>query len=132
MSDPSNAIQTAISNLLKADADVKAMARVYDVVPANAVFPYLQIGATQVLPATAQDYDGADVVQTIDGWSRAASRAEIKQLGAAVNAALTDADVLIDGYRLIECIIEQTQYLTDPDGKTFHGVFVFRARTEPA
>lgn len=136
MSEPSLALQGAISTLLKANAGVAAIVgtRVYDAVPTNpvATFPYLTIGDDQVLPDIAQDYDGADVVMTIHGWSRGAGFPEVKGLGKAVNAALTDAALTITGFRIVEIIPEQIQYLRDPDGLTRHGVFVFRARTEPS
>lgn len=133
MSDASLILQGAIVTALKADASVAALVgvRIYDDPPAAPTFPYLQIGTSQILPQIAEGYDGADEVITIDGWSRATGQPEIKRIGAAVNAALNAAALSLAGFRLIEIVPEQTQYMRDPDGITHHGVFVFRARVEP-
>lgn len=134
MSDASLVLQGAVVTLLKNAAAVAALvgARVYDTVPANPTFPYITVGDDQVLPDLAEQYDGADVIMTINGWSHAVGYPEIKQIGAAINAAMTDAVLTLTGFRLVEIIPEQIQYLRDPDGLTRHGVFVFRARTEPS
>jgi hypothetical protein len=134
MSDPALTIQGKVVEALKASSSISSLiaGRVYDSVPQNSEFPYVTVGQVQVLPDRAQDYDGADVVFTIDGWSRAPGFPEVKRIGMAVHSALVDADLALDDFRLIELIPEQTQYLRDPDGLTSHGVFVFRARTEPS
>jgi hypothetical protein len=134
MSDASIELQGSLVTLIKADAGLTAIiaGRIYDNVPNGAAFPYLTIGNVQVLPDTAQEYDGSDIVFTIDGWSLTVGQVQIKQLGKALSAALLAATMTLVGYRVIEVISEQTQYLIDPDGQTKHGVFVYRARTEPS
>lgn len=133
MSDPSIELQGAIVMALKGASAVTAIVgqNVFDAVPESNPFPRLTIGAVQILPARAHDYDGADIIMTIESWSRAVGFPEVKNLGKAVASTLTDAALSISGYRIVDLIPEQTQYLRDPDGLTSHGVHVFRARTEP-
>jgi hypothetical protein len=133
MSDASLALQCAIVTLLKADGPMTALVgpRIFDNVPASADFPYVTVGEDQVLPDLAQNYDGNDVITTLHGWSRAIGFPEVKQIGAAINAALNAATFSLSGFRVVEFVQENTHYLRDPDGETRHGVFVYRARTEP-
>lgn len=134
MSDGSLALQGAIISALKANAGVTALVgmRIYDDVPASPTFPYLSMGTSQLLSDIADGYDGVDEVVTIDGWSRSVGQPEIKSIGASINSALSAAALTVTGFRLIEIISEQVQYLRDPDGITHHGVFVFKARLEPS
>lgn len=134
MSDASLEIQGAIVTRLKADSGVSAIVgtNVLDSVPTSNPFPRITIGAVQVIPDEAQDYFGSDVVFTLDGWSRSAGFPEVKRIGKAIAASLQDAALTLSGYRLIEIVPDNTQYLRDQDGLTSHGIFVYRARTEPA
>jgi hypothetical protein len=135
MRDPSLPIQKAIVTTLKADPGVATAmggaARVYDRVPDNAAFPYIQVGDSQTLDDKAEGVPGADNAETVHIWSRAVGKVEAKRIAAAVAVAL-DADLSVDGFYLNEWSPERVQHLEGGDGLTSHSVMVFRYLTEPA
>ncbi len=134
MSDPSLALQKAIIAALKAAGGVSAIIgqRVYDDVPKSSlpVFPYISLGPTQVLPDKADCIDGTEVSQQIDAWSRTVGMPEVKQLGAAIVAALDDNPPSVDGFTCVIFEIESINYLPDPDGETHHAILSFHALLE--
>lgn len=135
MSDPSEALQRAIFAQLSTDAAVCAFVagRVFDLPPQGDTpdFPYIAFGSFQVLDDGAGCIDGAEVFVTLDVWSRAQGTIEAKRIGAAVAAALHEADLDLGGeHRLVEILHRSTNVFTDPDGRTAHGVLTFRALTE--
>lgn len=133
MSDPSLPMQAALVARLKSFSAVTSIVeqRVYDAVPANAVKPYINLGQPQVIPDKAECIDGAEVSYPIHGWAAGPASVQIKQLGAAVLAALDEYALAVSGHRVVVFELEQMQYLDDPDGLTKHFVAVFRALTEP-
>jgi hypothetical protein len=133
MSDPSLPMQAAIVARLKANGAVSAIVegRVFDAVPTRAAKPYVNLGQPQVIPDKATCVDGAEVSYPVHGWAEGPQSVEIKQLGAAVVAALDEIELTVTGHRLVVFELEQLQYLDDPDGITKHFVAVFRALTEP-
>lgn len=134
MSDSTLAVQKAVFTALNADAAVTAIvaARIYDAVPAGAAKPYLSFGPMQVLPDIADEYEGSEVTFQIDGWSAGPKSVEAKQIGKAVRAALSGAELALeDNQRLVNIEPVQINYLAEPDGITQHAALTFRARTEP-
>ncbi|HKJ60662.1 MAG TPA: DUF3168 domain-containing protein [Hyphomicrobiales bacterium] len=49
----------------------------------------------------------------------------------AIRAALDDAELTLDGNRLINLTHQYSDLKRDEDGETWHGVMRFRAVTEP-
>lgn len=134
--DASVEVQKAAWKRLKHHSGVATIVdgRVFDEVPTGKSapsYPYLSFGPTQVIPDKAQEYDSADIVFQVDAWSDVVGMLEVKSLGAAVRAALDEEELEIPGFRLVSLLVEDVRYLTEPNGKTKHGVLVFRARTEP-
>jgi hypothetical protein len=130
MSDPSLALQVALVKALKDDSALTTLIgkRVYDSVPATG-FPYVSLGADQVLPDKAGCIDGSEISVQIDAWSRTNGYAEVKRIGAAVSAALDDRPEALDvgGYTVVVFELEASHYLIDPDGLTHHAALTFRA-----
>lgn len=129
MIDPSAEVQRIIVDKLRADGGVTAIATgTYDDPPSNVSFPYVSMGPTQVLPDKADCVDGTELSIQIDAWSRKKGFEQVKKLGAAVIAALDDADDLTPtGFRVVLIELESANYLRDPDGITSHGALTFRA-----
>lgn len=129
MADPSFPLQSAIVDALKADAGVAALvaARIYDEPPQNQTFPYITLGDGQVLPEKYDQVDGSEPHLTIHVWSRRAGFGEVKRVSAAIISALDDQPPTIDSFTVLELLLEQTNYLIDPDGVTRHAAIVFRA-----
>lgn len=133
MIDPSLEFQRVLVANLTGDAVVSALVggRVYDAVPADAQKPYVVIGQPQVLPDKASCLDGTETYLKIDGWSSGPQSVEIKRLGAAVVAALDEAELVLSGHRVPVFEVDQVLYIDDPDGITKHFTATFRALTEP-
>lgn len=133
-SDSSIALQKAIIDVLRADEAVKAIVvdRVWDAPPEKPKKPYISLGPMQVLADVADGYEGSDVALQVDGWAEGPAQKAIHQLGAAIRAALSGADLALgDDQRLVNIEPEQTNYLVEPDGITQHAAVTFTARTEP-
>jgi hypothetical protein len=135
MIDPTLAISDALVARLKADGGMNALVagRVFDSVPANTQKPYANIGEAQLLPDKADCVDGTRMAFPVHGWANGPKSVEIKELGAAMLAALDEAeDVLtVQGHRIVSCEFEQVQYLKDPDPSIQHVVIVLIILTEP-
>jgi len=129
MSDPSLPLQIAIVAALKA-ADVAAD-RIYDTVPPNAVFPYVSISGSQVLPDKADCIDGTEVFVQLDAWSRAQGYPEVMGIAGSVVDALDDEPLAVDGFHLVVFEMQSLNYLRDPDGLTRHAAISFRALLQP-
>lgn len=141
MIDPSFELQVAIVTALKAASPVTALVnqRVYDSVPAEAdriqatgdAWPYVSLGQPQILPERADCIDSADVAYDVHGWCKGPQSVAVKHLGKAIAGALDGAELVLDGHHTVDCLVEQIQYLDDPDGLTKHVVVSFRVQTDP-
>ncbi len=127
MSDASLALQGAIN--LRLRADVAAVAgRVFDRVPADVVFPYVEIGEFQALDDGAQCHDGQELFATLHVWSREVGQVECKTIAGAVRAVVHETEFdLGPAFQFLEIAHRDTRYLKDPDGLTSHAVLTFRA-----
>ncbi|HYC66644.1 DUF3168 domain-containing protein [Brevundimonas sp.] len=129
MIDPSLAIQAAIVAALRAPASVKALignpARVYDSVPTGAAFPYVSLGASQVLNDGNGCGEQAEVYLSLDCWSRAVGFPEVRQIAAAVSTALS-SPLTVTGYVVVIQDVEDINYRRDADGLTSRATVALR------
>lgn len=136
MSDPSLPLQKAIIDALKAASGVTSIVsqRIYDEVPekVSPAFPYITLGPLQVLPDKADCIDGTEAFPQIDAWSRRIGFPEIKQIGAAIIAALDDQPPVVAGFTCVIFEIQSVNYLRDPDGETRHAALTFHALLQTA
>jgi hypothetical protein len=133
MTHPSLALQKAVVAALVADAAVGALIgdRIYDAQPRDAIFPYLTIGQVNTTDWSTGTEDGGEHQLTLHAWSRERGKRECYAIGEAVEAALHDAALTLDGHALVNLRFEFAETRRDPDGITFHGAMRFRAVTEP-
>lgn len=139
VADSSLPLQGALIAAMKADAGVAALVadRVYDVPKGTngqpPLKPYVSLGPFQVLPEDADCSEGVSVVIQIDGWDdKGPGTTGAKKLGAAIARLLQNAELALgDGQRLVNMVVEQIQYLREPDGITAHAVITVRSQTEP-
>jgi hypothetical protein len=129
ISDPSIPLQAAIVAALKASGSA-AGTRVYDAVPPSPTFPYISLGNVQVISEKAECVEGAEVYVTIDAWSRAVGKVELKQIGAKIILALDNAGLSSANVTINCCELDDVNYIDDPDGSTSHGVFTFHILTD--
>lgn len=129
---PDAALQRALFAALAADPEVAALVGdgIYDHVPADAAFPYAQLGDTQTLEDAAEGVDGTECFVDVHGFSRGPGRMEAKALAAALVAVLS-GDLALTGHRVIERTSEGVRTYFEGDGVTAHVVVSFRYLTEP-
>lgn len=131
MHDPSAPLQAALVARLRAQVPLVA-SRVYDRVTPTPTFPYLHIGATQVVPTEAGCVDYAECSVTLHSWSREVGAVEARRISDQVSQALTDwtPDLSASGFACSELRITSAMVMADPDGVTTHGVIQIEAQTE--
>lgn len=116
--------------------DVRAVlgdpARLYDDPPPDPVFPYVTLGRMETRAADASDTPALEHAVTLHAWSRYGGRAEALDVIAALRTALHDADLDLDGRRLVFLFASFSDVFRSGDGRTTHGVLRLRALTETA
>lgn len=126
------ALQKAIYTRLTSDAGVAVVvaSRIYDNAPGDATFPYLTLGEAQVSDWSTDDQPGAEHLLSLHVFSRGGGRAEAKLAMGAVHAALQEAELTLDGHRLINLRFQGADTHREADGATWRGTIRFRAVTE--
>lgn len=131
MLDPSEALQRAIYYVL---TDIEGLA-VYDAVPPEAerAYPYATIGAAQTSRLSAECMNGRESFRDVHVWSKIEGSLQTINMGDAVQIALHDADLDLStwGHKLLALRFENGAVRRDPDGQTTHGIYTFRALTQP-
>ena len=132
MPNSSLSLQKAIVARLRADSAVTALVgtKVFDM-PNENTFPRITLGEDQILFSRADCYLGEDVNITIHAWSRAVGFPEVKRIAGAIQAALHEAELTLDGYRLVDLSVDDVRFLRDADGLSSHAVLNFTALCEP-
>ena len=102
-------------------------AGVYDAVPRGAAFPYVVIGDGQEAAWDTATETGSEHTFVIRIWSRAGGHREVKQLAAAVRAALC-APLTLAGATLVDLAFLSAEYARD--GDSFRATLRFRAVVE--
>jgi len=128
-------LQRAVHAALAGDTSVLALlggARIYDDVPQGAAFPYVSLaGFTARDWATGTD-PGAEVIFTINTWSRGAGHKQAHLLAEAVRSALHDAPLTLTDHHLVNLRHESSSTHRERDGDTYRVAARFRAVLEPA
>lgn len=130
MSEPSLAVQAAITSVLKNNL---GGVPVFDHVPPNQAAPYVQTGDDQVVPTPADCMDGAvEVRSTLHVFSTRRGRREAKTIAGAIVDALDGAPLdLGAAWGLVEIHHTGTRMITEPDD-TAHAVVTFTTLADPA
>lgn len=140
MSDPSAVIQTAQEAALRGASLVTSefpggKARIYTLsAPADALFPHIVLGASQLIGDASGCVDGSGFATTTHVYAREAtlkaSALKAMSLAAAVRKTL-DAELTLPGHKIIDWSFETTRHLSDPDLLTAHSVVSQEYFTEP-
>ena len=134
MPTSSLALQQSIFAKLTTDAAVLSLLggpRLYDDTPQNAEFPYLTFGQSVARDWSTSTDAGDEHTVTLHAWSRGKGRRETFAILGAIQTALHDQTLVLDGHRLINLRHDFSDARRDPDGETLHGIARFRAITEP-
>jgi len=129
MSEVSLMLQAAVVAELKAASALTAIVgeRIYDAVPASAVFPYVTFRVDGVLDDGVDCVEASEIFFSIHVWSRAVGWPEASRIAGEIRDALDLNELDVTGYNLVNLHFRDFRRLDDPDGKTNHGVVSFRA-----
>ncbi len=134
MASASWALQKAVFAALSGDASLSALigpGRIYDDVPRDADFPYVTFGQSQVRDWSTGSEVGHEHVFTLLVWSRKNGRREVTEAMGFLETALHEADLVLEGHRVINMRHEFSESRREVDGETYRGVIRYRATTEP-
>ena len=134
MANASWSLQQAIYTTLSSATpliDLLGGPHIYDDVPQRAAFPYLTLGQSTVRDWSTGSDDGLEHLLTLHVWSRAGGRGQTHDIMAAVEGALDDQSLALDGHRLVNLRHVLSEARREPDGVTYHGIVRLRAVTEP-
>lgn len=135
MSEPSVELQRGIYSALTGSAALTAAAsngvRVYDRVPAPAVFPYITISDAQVIDdGNSCEPDQFEVFADLHVWSRAVGMAEAKTIAGVIRSVLL-AITSVSNWTVSVADFQTARHFADPDGLTTHSVVTFRFLLQP-
>jgi hypothetical protein len=135
MSVRSFSLQQAIYGALAADpgvqAELGAPARVFDDPPADAALPYAVIGETRASRIPGHP-TGVEHEIRIEIVSRHAGRREVKRILDRLYDALHEAELALDGARLVNLRFVFADVFRRDGGEVYAGLARFRAVTEAA
>jgi hypothetical protein len=123
------ALQTAVFAKLSTDntLTVTLDAKVFDDIPEETAYPYVQLGEDTATDYSTKDSIGSEVSVNIDVWSRYRGSLEVKNIMDRVHTLLHDSSLSVTGSNFINMRFEFSDIIRDPDGITRHGVMRFRA-----
>jgi hypothetical protein len=132
MSSPAAPLHAAKEAALRGSAALAAamggQVRLYPAeVPPNAPLPYIVAGDDEILLENTDCAAEAEVVATVQWWSRTSppdKGAQARAIGGAIVAAL-NAALTLAGWDVDEWEVQSESYSTDPDQST-RGRAVFR------
>jgi hypothetical protein len=124
------ALQDAVHAALAGSAETQALignpVRLYDHVPEDAAFPYVELGEVNARRFDSQSRSGLDCTLTLNVWSRYRGRREVKQILDATYGALHDGALSIAGNAHVLTSFQSAETRRDADGLTYHGVARYR------
>lgn len=131
----SRALQKAVVAALRGDATLANFvgARVYDMQPADAVYPFVSLGPSSFVSDNDECIEGREETLQIDVWARDNGLMHpCRAITDAVYGALHEATLSLDDpYANVECNVTLgAQVFMDPDGLTAHGVVQITAMVE--
>lgn len=126
-------LQDAVLALLKADADLMALAQgVFDWVKEGQAYPYIVIGEAIETPDNSHDSHGSNTVITLHVWSKYRGYAQALTIAARLRALLEHRRLTIAGHRHVATYYVSQQTITDPEppGDIRHVPISFRVLTQ--
>ena len=126
MKSPLGPLQTALYQRLN------GVARLYDSVPSNPIYPYVSIGEDTDVDWSSRPgaMDGHEVTHTLHVWSQYNGFSEAKTIGDQVIRSVTGSPLALNGFRTVTSTLDLVQYLRDTDGLTRHGIIRFRFKIQ--
>ena len=129
-------LQKGVRAALIADSDITNLVatRVYDEPPQSPTFPFIRFDQIEPQAMDTDGSTGADVVLTIQGFSRSTGRVEATQIAEAIRSALhrQDEAITLSGFNLIEMICESFYVDRENDDRGHVATVVLSAMLETA
>jgi hypothetical protein len=132
MSGPGIALQTAVYNKLTGDATLVALlasaSSVYDSPPENVAMPYLTIGDDPAEDFGSATFRGRDAQIQVHTWAQGKGHKSAKEIMDRIWSLLHEGSLTLSGHTLVLMRFVSDRIMVDPDdGRTYHGVQIFRA-----
>lgn len=131
---PDLALHKALLEHLRGDADLAVLLgdppRVHDDPPAAPVWPMVVFGRAETRPWGGLEGEGLEHALTLTCLSRFDGAEEAKAIIAALRARLHNADLTLEGWRLVNLRVTYGDVFRAADGRGFRGVVRVRAVTE--
>lgn len=129
-------LQKGVRAALIADSGITDLVatRIYDEPPQNPTFPFIRFGQIEPQAMDTDGSTGADVVLTIQAFSRSTGRVEATQIAEAVREALhrQEETISLTGFNLIEMICESYYVDRENDDRGHTATIVLSAMLETA
>lgn len=132
MADRTLEAQKAVVARLKAHGGINAIiaGRVYDRPPQNVVFPYVTLGPVTAVPFDAEGLRGSEMAFSLHVWSRKPGAVEMRQIMAAIYAAMHWHELALDAGKAVMCRVSGRREIEDSDGITSHGMLDLQILTD--
>ncbi|WP_436772069.1 DUF3168 domain-containing protein [Yinghuangia sp. YIM S09857] len=130
---PLAAIQRAVFARLTGDAELMdVVTGVYDYLPEDAPYPFLNLGEAIETPDNRHGGFGRQTVLTLHIWSKYRGYAQARDINDHLIRLLDHQPLILDGFDHIATRHEDTQMITDPEppGDLRHGITRVRVVTE--
>lgn len=116
-------LQKAIFSLLNGNSPTIVGGRIYDDVPQNATFPFIEIGESQGIPDdTSLGDQGMSEFIDLHVWSRYRGKRQIKELMDDIHTALHGVSLTVTGRVSALSWVRNVRMFLEPDGMTRHGI----------
>lgn len=128
-------LQKALYATLVANSDVITSlggARLYDEVPAAALYPYVTFGSATASPLGEDGKESAEHKVTLDVWSQRRGSGQAKQVLSALVAALEEDSLTLAGAVLVGLQVTEITCDWDQEDLLTRGKLVLRAVTQGA
>ena len=120
-------IQRAVYQALTTDPDLMdAIKGVFDHVPQDQDYPYVNIGEDTSIEWDTDTSLGQQSTLTIHVWSREYGRREVKEIMALIYGVLHRSELEVDNGSVVTCEVEFVETFMEADGVTRHGVLRVR------
>jgi hypothetical protein len=94
--------------------------------PSTANFPFIEIGAGQVVPVDAGGDTGAEEYLDLHVYSRTGGQRQVKEIMTAIYAVLHQQSLTVSGKASAHCFHDSSRVIDTPDGLTRHGIMTFQ------
>lgn len=116
-------VQKAVYAALAGDATLATLIDdIYDHVPQDAAFPYLEVGNAAFNDAGTKTENIVEFQYEVHTWTRATGHYEVRQIQDQVRVVLHHAALTPDSGTIVHIHEDFRESIADPDGISLHGV----------